>query len=160
MKEVEIVGDNYFGSWVKSRIACRGIIVQDGKILLTYEPDNGQYMIPGGGLEEGENEEECCIREMAEETGKVVEVSDCKLDIMEYYEDWMGHSKYFLCKIVGETKTNYTEQELAVKMETRWVSVDEAIEEFSKHESYRATDEMRRGMYLREYTALKELLGI
>ncbi|MGI6725585.1 MAG: hypothetical protein ACOX62_05255 [Christensenellales bacterium] len=29
---------------------------------------------------------------------------------------------------------------------------------FSKHNSYEGIDEMRRGMYLREYTALMELI--
>ena len=27
MKVIDIVGDNYFGKWDKSRTACRGIII-------------------------------------------------------------------------------------------------------------------------------------
>lgn len=42
-------------------------------------------MIPGGGLERNESDEECCIREIAEETGVQVETSDCLLEIAEYY---------------------------------------------------------------------------
>ena len=45
-------------------------------------------------------------------------------------------------------------------MEPRWVSLDEIINIFSKHADYADTDEMRRGMYLREYTALTELIDI
>ena len=50
MKTLETIGENYFGHWDICRTACRGIIVQDGKILLSYETVTGQYMIPGGGL--------------------------------------------------------------------------------------------------------------
>ncbi len=32
--------------------------------------------------------------------------------------------------------------------------MEEAIEIFSRHEDYAASDEMRRGIYLREYNAL------
>lgn len=37
MKIIEIVGDNYFGKWDKTNIACRGIIIRDSRILLSYE---------------------------------------------------------------------------------------------------------------------------
>lgn len=40
-------------------------------------------------------------------------------------------------------------------MEARWLSVDEIMDIFSQHNLYADTDEMRRGMYLREYTALR-----
>ena len=66
MKIIEIVGDNYFGKWDKTNTACRGIIIRDGRILLSYETLTDQWMIPGGGLEDGESEKECCIREIAE----------------------------------------------------------------------------------------------
>ena len=42
-------------------------------------------------------------------------------------------------------------------MEPKWITIDETISIFSNHESYRNVDEMRRGMYYREYTALKYL---
>ena len=51
MKILEIVGDNYFGNWTKSRTGCRAVIIKDGKILMSYETKNDQCMIPGGGLE-------------------------------------------------------------------------------------------------------------
>ena len=46
-----------------------------------------------------------------------------------------------------------------VGMEPRWLPIEEITAIFSQHHSYAETDEMRRGMYLREYTALCELLG-
>ena len=84
-------------------------------ILLSYETLTGQYMIPGGGMEDGEDEASCCVRKL-------------------------------------------TERERSVGMEPRWVPVGQAIEIFSRHEDYAASDEMRRGIYLREYNALVNIM--
>ena len=157
MKTIEIAGDNYAGSWKNVRTACRGIILQDGRMLLSYETLTGQYMLPGGGLEAEENEQQCCIREIAEETGLLVDPSECALEIDEYYEDWKWVNRYFFGRIIGRAEIKLTEREKKAGMEPRWLPVDEIIEIFSRHALYRNTDEMRRGMYLREYTALKEL---
>ena len=158
MKIIEIVGDNYFGKWDKTNTACRGIIIRDGRILLSYETLTDQWMIPGGGLEDGESEKECCIREIAEETGFVVSTSDCLFEIDEDYEDWKWINRYFVCEVTGSTEMHLTEREKQVGMEPRWLSLDAIVEIFSKHNSYADTDEMRRGMYLREFTALREYL--
>lgn len=158
MKIMDIVGDNYLGKWNKTRTACRGIVIENSEILLSYENVTGQWMIPGGGLEENENEADCCIREVAEETGILVNASECLLEIDEYYENWKLINKYFICKVKGTANTKLTEREQKVGMEARWLSVDNAKNIFSKHASYTETDEMRRGLYLREYTALCELV--
>ena len=39
-------------------------------------------------------------------------------------------------------------------LEPRWISLEEAIDIFAKHQDYAAEDEMKRGAYLREYEAL------
>lgn len=158
MKIIDIVGDNYLGKWNKTRTACRGIVIENSEILLSYESVTGQWMIPGGGLEENESEADCCIREVAEETGILVNASECLLEIDEYYENWKLINKYFICKAKGTANTKLTERERNVGMEARWLSVDNAKNIFSKHASYTETDEMRRGLYLREYTALCELV--
>ncbi len=44
------------------------------KILLTRRADNGQWCLPGGGLEPGESGAENCIREVFEETGLRVRI--------------------------------------------------------------------------------------
>ncbi len=158
MKSINIVGDNYFGKWNKTRTACRSVVIKDGKLLLSYETRTNQWMLPGGGLEADEGEKECVIRETTEETGFVIKPSECLLEIDEYYEDWKWVNRYFFGEITGETERNLTEREIEVGMEPRWLPVEDIIEIFSKHADYTDTDEMRRGMYLREYTALKELL--
>ena len=37
MKTIEIVGENYCGNWDKTRTACRGIVIDGERILLSYE---------------------------------------------------------------------------------------------------------------------------
>lgn len=159
MKKVEIVGKNYFGHWDACRVACRAVVLRDGKILVSYETRTGQLMIPGGGKEQGEHEAECCVREVAEETGLLIKVSECMLEIDEYYENMKLVSLYFLGEVAGSAQMKLTRREREVGMEPRWFSLDEALSVFSEHERYSETDEMRRGLYLREYTALCEMLG-
>ncbi len=160
MKIIDIKGENYFGHWKESRAGCRAIIIQDGKMLLSYETVTDQWMLPGGGLETGESGEECVVREVAEETGYIVKpTSGCALEIDEYYEDFKWLNYYFVCEITGTTELNLTEREKEVGMEPRWLPVEEIIHIFSRHQDHAETDEMRRGMYYREYTALTNILG-
>ena len=38
---VRIVGGNYCGKWNKTRTACRGIIIRENRLLLSYETVTG-----------------------------------------------------------------------------------------------------------------------
>ncbi len=157
MKKIDIVGQNYSGKWSKTRTACRGIIIKNNKILLSYETKTSQWMIPGGGLEDNETEAQCCVREVGEETGVLITPSPCLLEIDEYYKEWKWVNLYFCGTVKGASEMNLTESEQENGMEPRWIDVDNALSIFSKYADYAGTDEMRRGMYLREYTALTEM---
>ena len=159
MKTTDIIGDNYFGKWSRERIACRGIIVKDGKILVSRLAENGVIMTPGGGLEGNESLEECCIREVAEETGYTVTALKLAAQINEYYEDVTYPSYYFTGEIAGVTARRLTSQETEFGLEPAWIPLTEALDIFSRHADYAETDEEIRGMYLREYTALCEVFG-
>ena len=158
MRTIEIVGKNYFGHWTHERTACRGVIIEDGRVLLSYAARDDLWMIPGGGLEAGEDEGTCCVRELAEETGRVVLPSACALELQEYYEDCKYVSRYFFGAVVGRCQSKLTEAEQRMGLEPRWLPVEEALRIFSRHDDYAATDEERRGIYQREYTALSALL--
>ena len=158
MRTIEIVGKNYFGHWTHERTACRGVIIEDGRVLLSYAVRDDLWMIPGGGLEAGEDEGSCCVRELAEETGRVILPSVCALELQEYYEDCKYVSRYFFGAVVGRCQSKLTEAEQRMGLEPRWLPVGEARQIFSRHADYAAADEMRRGMYLREFTALSALV--
>ena len=158
MEIIEIFGDNYFGKWEHIRTACRAVVIRDGKLLLSYETATDTWMIPGGGLEPGENEIQCCVRETAEETGFIIQPSPCVLETDEYYEDCKYISMYFFGTIIGQCERKLTQREKQTGMEPRWLCPQEALSIFSRHASYAAADEMKRGLYLREYTALCALI--
>ena len=64
------------GATAPLRVGCSAIILDERgeKVLLTRRADNGDWCLPGGGMESGESAEEACVREVWEETGITVEV--------------------------------------------------------------------------------------
>lgn len=158
MEIIKIIGENYLGSWHKQRTSCRTLVIKDGKLLLTFEKNICQYMIPGGGKESDESDTECAEREVSEETGYIVKTSECVLKIDEYYEDSKYFNKYYLGTVVGQTSTHLTQREKENGAEPVWVDIDTAINIFSEYEKYEDPNEMKRGLYLREYTALCKIL--
>ncbi len=56
---------------VYRRVAARGIIRREGRLLLVHT-DAGDYKFPGGGVEEGESLEAALAREIREETGRAL----------------------------------------------------------------------------------------
>jgi ADP-ribose pyrophosphatase YjhB (NUDIX family) len=60
----------------KLRIGCSATLFDENhqKVLLTRRMDNGLWCLPGGHMEPGESIEECCVREVLEETGLQVRV--------------------------------------------------------------------------------------
>ncbi len=160
MQTIDIYGEYYLEKHTKFREACRGVVIINNKILLTYEVNTDQWFIPGGGLENNESFDECCIRELAEETGCIVNTYKQFLIINEYYEEWLFTSHYYICDYIGETQRELTERELEVGLEPRWITIKEAIDIFSKHQDYVNENEMKRGAYFREYNALLHFMGM
>ena len=58
------------------KIGSSAVILDEtqSNILLTRRTDNGRWCLPGGGMDAGESLEECCVREVWEETGLTVRV--------------------------------------------------------------------------------------
>ena len=159
MKTIEILGENRFETFSKTRAGSRAVILRDGKILLSHETVSGWWLIPGGGLEEGETPEECCIRETEEETGFIVKPLRQFLTMKEYYEEYCYISHYFVCEVTGSGQMRLTDAEKRRGLEPQWIPLQEAVKLFSHHQDYADTCEEKRGSYLREYTALREYLA-
>ena len=156
MKEISIYGDNRFETFTKTREGSRGIVVRDGMILLSHEWNSGWWLVPGGGLEENETPERCCMREIEEETGVIVRPVKRFLTLYEYYEEYRYIDYYFVCEAVGQGEMRLTEAEKSRGVTPEWVPLSEAISIFARHQEYAAESEEKRGAYLREYTALME----
>jgi 8-oxo-dGTP pyrophosphatase MutT (NUDIX family) len=68
---VQIRAGDRIGKLGKIRLGCSAAIFDESgsKVLLTKRADNGEWCLPGGIVEPGESVEETCIREVWEETG-------------------------------------------------------------------------------------------
>ena len=160
MKELNIFGANRLETYSKTRIGCRGIVLQDGKLLVSREELSDYWMLPGGGIEKDESLTECCIREVLEETGYIVKPKELFLTLNEYYEEYKYISHFFVCELVGESEQNLTELEKSRGLVPKWVDIDFFMDIVSRHQVYAATNEEKRGAYLREYTAITEYLKL
>ena len=71
----QILYGERLGRQGKIRLGCSAAIFDEqGRILLTKRTDNGQWCMPGGGMDSGESAAEACEREVWEETGLKVRV--------------------------------------------------------------------------------------
>jgi ADP-ribose pyrophosphatase YjhB (NUDIX family) len=86
-------------------IRYQGVIIKDNHILLimhhALKTGVTYWVIPGGGLEQGETEEECVIREMREETNLRVRVIRLLLDEPSPADGVYKWNKTYLCESIG-----------------------------------------------------------
>ncbi|MBQ0125804.1 MAG: NUDIX hydrolase, partial [Clostridiales bacterium] len=113
-------------------------------------------MIPGGGIEGDETPDECCVREIAEETGIVAKAIGKFLTVREYYEDCVYTSHFFVCNAVGECEKRLTDAEKREQLSSEWVDFDKLRGILSRHNDFDGVFEEKRGAYLRDFTALCE----
>jgi len=118
------------------RIASRGIILKDSKILLLYTDRYNDYSFPGGGVDLNEDLITGLNRELAEETGaKNVEV----ISEFGYIDEYRPHYKpeydlihmlsyFYVCKIDDDLdNANLEDYEIANGMSCVWIDIHEAI---------------------------------
>lgn len=98
------------GSLRETRI--QGAIVRQHHILLIqhrHHPTGHSYwLLPGGGIDGGETEEECVVREMEEETGLEVRVERLLLDEPAPPGGTYKRRRTYLCRpVAGVAKPGY-----------------------------------------------------
>ena len=90
----------------------QGLIIQDHCILLikhqSHTTEIGYWVIPGGGIEGSETEEECVIREMKEETHLDVQIDQLLFDEPSPSGGAYQWRKSYLCRpISGEARPGF-----------------------------------------------------
>lgn len=118
--------------------AARTVIFDDNQKVAVLKVRGGAYYkIPGGGIEEGESDEEAAIREAREEAGCEIELL-AKLGEDEFPDpsgQKMHWSICFLAKVKGEKKrADFDDWEKSNDFELLWLPYDEAIDLFNNAE--------------------------
>ena len=114
------------------RLGARGIIIrEDGKIAIFNKSNKNEYKLPGGGIENNESPEEAFKREVLEETGCIVEITD-KLGVVEEYRcaiNFKQISHIFVGKVIEDTKQlHVTEKEKEEGARLLWETPEKALE--------------------------------
>lgn len=144
----------------KTRVGCRGIVLRDSKMLICHELNSDDYyLIPGGGLEGEETPEECCIREVQEETGYVVKPLRHFLTLKEYYEEFEYIGHYYVCEVIGEAEQKLTAIEAERGVTPEWIPPRKMLEIFSEFDKYSDINVIKQRLYKRDFTALTEYLN-
>lgn len=147
---------------ISNREAVRGVIIEDGKILLAHT-NEGDYKFPGGGKKSSEYYDEALMREIEEETGYIAEciverigrVVERRLDTYKDNTIFEMISNYYVCRLTGEkVEQNLDEYEKNLGFHPEWVTLEEAIK---ANESVLESGE-HRAWVNRETMVLKELL--
>lgn len=106
--------------WVGSAGIC---INEQMEILMVKSFESESWAVPSGGMEEGESPEECCVREVKEETGYDVKVVE-QLRVKETtIKGIQVKTYYFRVEKVGESSGINDPDNIIIEAE--WKSLDE-----------------------------------
>ena len=99
------------------------IIMDQERVLIAQKESThklaGLWEFPGGKMEPGETPEDCLVRELAEELGIDIEITDFFGEYTFALETAVLHLKGYRAQVVGGTLT------LLEHDDARWVSVNE-----------------------------------
>lgn len=85
---------------MQQRISARAVIFIGGKLVLIRRVRHGReyWVIPGGGVEQGETPKQAAKREAKEEIGIDVSVGDQVLELEKTWEGRPSTHVFFLCE--------------------------------------------------------------
>lgn len=119
---------------VYEKYSVRGIIVRDGRLAMQCSR-TGEFKIPGGGLEPGEDYIQALVREVREETGLHViedaivelgEIVELRRDIFDATKKYVCHSLFYYCKVGEEQdELQLTPSEIEKGYELKWATPEE-----------------------------------
>ncbi len=112
---------------IKTRKVSGAVIIREGKILLIkrrYEPHKNTWCPPGGFTDKSINEsvENCCIREVKEETNIDIKIIK-KIEILKYYNKIKNREEeihIFLCQ--PQSKEIVVDDEV---LDAKWFNLNE-----------------------------------
>lgn len=129
----------------ETRISARAIIFIDGKLVLIRRVRHGReyWVIPGGGVEEGETVEDAVRREAKEEIGIDVRVGDFVMEARKTWEGRPSVHRFFLCEYVSgvvgtgtqlaSAGSEHETHEVTLVPREKFASLDIVPEEFKEY---------------------------
>lgn len=122
---------------VFEKTGVRAIICQNGLYAMQQSAD-GEYKIPGGGVEPGESFMDALSREVLEETGlkllpesvkEIGEITEIRRDLFNLENKYICHSLFYFCDVSDEVcELNLTPSEVLRGYTLQWATLDEIIE--------------------------------
>lgn len=132
---------NIYGKRILRR-AVRSLIFDQSNILLIYSPINGDYKLPGGGVEENETDKDALAREIKEECGlrlktinnKIGKIKEFKKAKEENIDCFVMESEYYLCETIDRvfTELNLDDYEKDLEFKPVWIPIEEALKNNKK----------------------------
>lgn len=130
------------------KIVTAALLYQNGKYLLCQRGENDplalKWEFPGGKLEEGETPEACLVREIKEELGLDIEVTDHFCDTFYRYATGEILLKVYRIQVTGG------EMELIVHHAAEWVQPERLLEYDLLPADVEIAEKIRREMGLRK----------
>ncbi len=158
----DIVAESDFT--LKQRHTARGIIVKGEDILLLYTRHYDDYSLPGGGIDEGEDEIAGLIRELREETGATGVRNVEPFARYEEYRPWYKSdadiihiiSHCYKCDIDAKRgETDFETYEVSNGMQSLWVNIHVAI----AHNEQVINKSAKKGLSIERETFLLKMIA-
>ena len=118
----------------KYRLAARGIIKKDNKVLMIYCKYFNDYTFAGGGLEENEDQVEGLKREIREELGINIKnikfycsVVEKNISMYKLHHNFIQTNNFFICEYDSECELDLEDYEVDLGFQKAYITVDDAI---------------------------------
>ncbi len=117
-----IIPDHFY------RVSIKALILDENKRFMLVKEDNGTWELPGGGLDYGENPQDCLKREIKEEMGiETIFIGKTPVYFLTSKHDGKGH---WFVNVIYETKLknlNFTKSNECIDL--KFFTKDEALKE-------------------------------